>query len=174
MHLLAVPATANALAQCIGLAHQRYADDINARHGWTGNLWANRFYSSPLDEDHLWKVARYIELNPVRAGLAAEAQAWQWSSARCHAGLAIDGLLADGRPIPGQWSGNWPAFLEQRLTAQEMEWIRQNLATGRLTGSREFVEVVEKQTARILTPQKRGPKSSSAAQVISLTEDMFG
>ena len=174
MHLVAVPTAEKSLAQCIGLAHQRYAAAVNARHGWTGNLWANRYYSSPLDEDHLWKVAHYVELNPVRAGLAADALAWHWSSARCHAGLAADALLAEGRPFPGQWDGDWLAFLEQRLTASELESIRLNLATGRPTGSRTFIEALERESGRSLTPLKRGPRTGKAANVIDLTEDMFG
>ena len=56
MHLIAVPDHKDALARGIGLCHQRYASAVNARSGWTGNLWANRFYSSVLDEEHLWRA----------------------------------------------------------------------------------------------------------------------
>lgn len=117
---------------------------------------------------------RYVELNPVRAGLSADAISWEWSSARCHAGLVEDDLLAASRPFPGQWRGDWMAFLDQRLTAQEMDWIRQNLATGRPTGSEKFVKELEGRTGKVLAPAKPGRKKANAAQVIDLTEDLFG
>ena len=76
--------------------------------------------------------------------------------------------------FPGQYSADWPAFLDQRLCAQEIDWIRQNLATGRPTGSAEFVKEVEENTGRVLAPQKPGLKKAHAANVIELTEDLFG
>src|SRR5690606_27642216 len=68
----------------------------------------------------------------------------------------------------------WTALLQQELTAQETAWIRQNIATGRPTASREFVKQLEQEIGRPLTPQPRGRKPAFAANVIDLTEDMFG
>jgi len=140
-----------------------------------GNLWANRFYSSVLDGDHLWKAVCYVELNPVRAGIAAQAGQWEWSSARAHLGLAEDRLLSQARPFPGQWAGEWQAFLDQQFTSHELAWIRQNIATGRPTASKEFIDKLESDTGKVLNPQTRGRKpATGAAHVIDLTEDMFG
>ena len=49
VHLVAVPRRADALARAVGRVHQRHARRLHAQHGWTGHLWANRFYSTPLD-----------------------------------------------------------------------------------------------------------------------------
>jgi len=173
VHLIAVPEHKEALARAVGLCHQRYASAVNARSGWTGNLWANRFYSSVLDKDHLWRAVRYIELNPVRAKLAEAAGEWPWSSARAHLSGEADPLLAPRRPFPGPWAGEWQAFLNQELTSQEIAWIRQNITTGGPTASKEFIKQLEQETGTNLTPQPRGRKPAPA-NVVDLTEDMFG
>jgi putative transposase len=88
IHLLAVPRRPDSLARGMGRAQQRHARRVNAAQGWLGHLRANRFYSTPLDEAHLWTAIKYIELNPVRAGVVARAEDYRWSSARAHSGRA--------------------------------------------------------------------------------------
>jgi REP-associated tyrosine transposase len=70
----------------------------NIRHDLEGHLFRNRFWSEPIeDEAHLWRTARYIVLNPVRAGIYRRPEDWPWSSHRACAGLdfAPDFLAAD-------------------------------------------------------------------------------
>ncbi len=67
--LIVVPQSAESLRRAIGEAHRRYTRWINFREGWRGHLWQGRFASIVMDEDHLLTAARYVELNPVRAGL---------------------------------------------------------------------------------------------------------
>ena len=57
---------------------------MNCREGWRGYLWQGRFASVAMDERHLMACARYVEMNPVRAGLVAAPQDWRWSSAAAH------------------------------------------------------------------------------------------
>ncbi len=66
-----------------------FAAFSNRRHGWRAqHLFRNRFWSELIeDEQHLLETARYIVLNPVRAGLCADPGEWQWSSYRACAGL---------------------------------------------------------------------------------------
>ena len=54
----------------MGEAHRHYTRHVNFREKWKGHLWQERFASYPMSENHLLAAARYIELNPVRAGLA--------------------------------------------------------------------------------------------------------
>ena len=73
----------------------RYAQRFNRRHGRTGPLWEGRFHSARIsDERHLLEAARYIALNPVRAGLVDRPDDWEWSSHRGHLGLQFP-LVAD-------------------------------------------------------------------------------
>jgi putative transposase len=69
VHLIAVPRTADGLNRAIGEAHRRYSRMVNSRENWRGHLWQGRFASYVLDKSYLLTAARYIELNPVRAGL---------------------------------------------------------------------------------------------------------
>ncbi|MGB2823526.1 MAG: transposase, partial [Phycisphaerae bacterium] len=93
VHLVVVPATADGLRRGIGEAHRRYTRRINFRKGWRGHLWQGRFASFVMDEDYLLEAVRYIEMNPVRAGLAATADAWRWSSAAAHVAGRDDVLV---------------------------------------------------------------------------------
>jgi putative transposase len=97
VHLIAVPETSAGLAHALGRTDVDYARWLNLRRGETGHVWQNRFYSCPLDQRHQWEALRYVELNPVRAGLAADAAAWPWSSAAAHlAGVDRSGILDHG------------------------------------------------------------------------------
>jgi putative transposase len=97
VHLIAVPATADALARAIGRAHWLYARYVNRLHRRSGHLWQNRFYSSAMDEDHCLLAMRYAERNPIRAGLCRIARRYRWSSAAAHCGGKDESGLLDGR-----------------------------------------------------------------------------
>src|SRR3990172_2582361 len=79
VHMIAVPETEEGLRNAIGEAHRRYTRHINFREGWRGHLWQGRFGSFPMDEKYLLTAARYIELNPVKAGLARSPEEYPWS-----------------------------------------------------------------------------------------------
>lgn len=156
VHLVVVGHRPDSLARTIGNGHRGYAQYLNRRQGWSGHLWSNRFHSTPLDAPSLWRAVRYVELNPVRAGLANEAADYPWSSARAHARAEADPLLAPGRPFPGA-IGDWQAWLRGGLEAAHLEALRANTSTGRPTGSPDFVLQLEQRLGRRLRPRFRGP-----------------
>ena len=84
VHLVAVPQSKDGLRRAIGEAHRRYTRRINFREKWRGYLWQGRFASFVMDEPYLLAAARYVELNPLRANLVADAAEWPWSSAGAH------------------------------------------------------------------------------------------
>ncbi len=65
-------------------AQRRYTCTFNFREGWRGHLWQGRFASFVLDEPFLLTAARYVELNPVRAGLVTVPSRYRWSGAASH------------------------------------------------------------------------------------------
>ena len=159
VHLIVVPRTADGLAQALKQTHGRYASYWNAVHQSSGHVWQGRYYSCPLDEPHLWEALRYTELNPLRAGLVAEAESWPWSSAASHCGTepADDSLALE------MWRSHWtPSEWRNYLAAGESESrlavIRRRTHTGRPLGSAEFIHSMEKIAQRRLAPQKRGPR----------------
>lgn len=85
-NLIAIPEDEKALARAIGEAHKRYSRMRNFAEGVWGYLFQGRFGSCVLDEKHLAAAVRYVENNPVRAGMVKRAWEYPWSSARFHAG----------------------------------------------------------------------------------------
>ncbi len=71
VHLVLVPSQADSLAVLLRRVHGRYMQYLNVKKQPSGHLWQNRYFSCPLSESHLGRVLRYVEWNPVRAGLAA-------------------------------------------------------------------------------------------------------
>ena len=69
VHFVVVPKTGDGLRRLFQEAHRRYTAYINKRQEWRGHLWQERFHSCPMDEAHLLEAPRYIERNPIRAGL---------------------------------------------------------------------------------------------------------
>ena len=88
VHLILVPDRPEGLRAALGKTHRRYARRVNRREGWRGHLWQERFHSFALDEGHLLACARYVELNPVRAGLVRRARDWRDATV----GGAVSGL----------------------------------------------------------------------------------
>ncbi|MFH1018830.1 MAG: transposase, partial [Pseudomonadota bacterium] len=80
VHLIVVPPDQPSLARGIGEAHKGYSRLVNERHGWKGYLWQGRFASFPMDEGHLLAAARYVERNPVEAGIVHKPEDYPWSS----------------------------------------------------------------------------------------------
>ena len=75
VHLVVIPHNGCGLALALKETHGRYAAYWNTIHRSSGHAWQGRYFSCPLDGAHLWEALRYAELNPVRAGLAIEAEA---------------------------------------------------------------------------------------------------
>jgi putative transposase len=172
VHLILVPETADGLRAALAEAHRRYSSRINAREGWTGYLFQGRFASYPMDDAHLMAAVRYVERNPVAAGLAAHAQDWRWSSARSH----VSGRRMAGDPLTdvaalGAHVRNWKAMLHHGLEAADLgpageavaDAIEVRLRTGRPLAAEEWIRAQEKALDRKLSPGKRGPKRRDQA-----------
>jgi putative transposase len=157
VHLIVVPRAAESLAQALKHAHGRYASYWNARNSSSGHVWQGRFYSCPLDEIHLWRALRYVELNPVRAGMVPEATRWQWSSAAAHCGLSVTGSVLETEHWRKRWTvAAWTEYLGARQSDDDVATLRQYTHTGRPLGSKEFVADLEHSTLRALAPRKAG------------------
>jgi putative transposase len=81
VHFVMVPSDSRSLALCMKHTHQKYTRIINQENNWTGCLWQGRFFSRPMDEVYTLYAARYIERNPVEAGLVRKSQWYPWSGA---------------------------------------------------------------------------------------------
>lgn len=158
VHLIAVPAAPSSLAKTVGSTQWRYAQWLNRRLKRTGHLWENRYFSSPLDDVYIWAAVRYVERNPLRAGMVEVAETFRWSSARAHVRGIEDPLLDSERPFASS-EFDWSAWLNDSADGLEADRIRSNSRTGRPTGSEEFVSGLEAALGRCLRPRRRGPRA---------------
>jgi putative transposase len=98
VHLLLTPRDERASAAMMRSLGQQYVQYFNRRHGRSGTLWEGRFRSCLVDSaGYVLACYRYIELNPVRAGMATCAAAYRWSSHGANAGYAGEELLSPHR-----------------------------------------------------------------------------
>ena len=156
VHLILVPDGPDGLRAALADAHRRYTRRINLRQGVTGHLWQERFHSFPMDEAHLVAAARYIELNPVKAGLAPSPEAWRWSSAGAHL-AGRDDAVVKVAPLLDRIA-DWRGFLAGGLPEAEERLIDQHLSTGRPLGEARWLEQIAEATGRDLRRRKPGPK----------------
>ncbi len=159
VHVIAVPSDSQGLARLFGIAHQRYAKRINAIHDWQGHLWQARFFSVVMDEPHTLAAMRYVELNPVRAGLCDEVELWPWSSVHAHLGKKADSLVDDCHLING--ATNWARFLGGNTDRSLIRSLRTSTRNGRPAGDAKFIDQLETLSGRQIHRRKPGPERSS-------------
>jgi putative transposase len=157
VHLVVVPDNTDALHRTLRAVHGQFAQRFNRMRGITGHLWQGRFHSSPLDARHFVHAIRYVEQNPVRAGLVAQAEQYPWSSAAAHCGLRNDVLL---EPAGGSslLAGIvcWSTWLEQGVADDVREHLRRHEARNLPCGSPKFVDGLSRTCGRDLQMRSRG------------------
>jgi putative transposase len=165
IHLISAPKLESSLARSMRDLLGPYAAYLNRKYGFNGRLWQGRFHSTPLDDAHFWEAIRYVERNPVRAGLVQRAEQYQWSSAAAHCGLRQDYLLA---PLPdaAAFIDNWSTWLSYGEGELALENIRRCTKTGRPCGSESFVKDLERTLGKALAPRKGGRSSKKTAAPI--------
>lgn len=156
VHIVAVPESEEGLRSAIGEAHRRFTRHVNFREGWRGHLWQGRFNSFPMDESYLLAAVRYVELNPMRAGLVKEPWSYPWSSAHAHL-TGVDDKFVKVSPLL-EMVKDWRGFLLSGIPEAEIEKLRKHERTGRPLGKKLFVEKLEGTLGRLLTKQKPGRK----------------
>jgi len=138
-HIVGKPLNALGMGRMMRILSTRHSQLVNKAHNWTGHLWQSRYYSTMLDESHLYRAVRYVEQNPVRAGMVADAADYAWSSAGCHCGLRIDPVVSGDQA----WSGaldDWPRLLRENLDDETLERLRTCTNSGKPYGDEEFTK----------------------------------
>jgi putative transposase len=162
IHLIAVPESREALANSIRDVHGKYASRFNRKYEFTGHVWEARFYSTPLDQDHLWAAVRYVERNPVRANLVERSEDYRWSSAPTHVYGSEDSLIDRTIPLIEEIS-DWSAWLEDEGDPAHVRSIRKATSAGQPCGSDHFIKKLEAQLGHSIEPRPRGPKPKHLA-----------
>jgi putative transposase len=168
VHLVATPDREESLANTMGRTHLMYAQYIHRLHSRLGHLWQSRFYSCPMDEDYAHNAKAYVELNPVRAAMAASAWDYAWSSAAAHCGEGGDparrldlGAWFEEMPA-SKWKATLAAITE---TGPEVDLLRLHTRTGRPLGNDSFLSKVETYLGRRVRAIPRGRPHGSKDRV---------
>ena len=166
VHLVLVPSTNDGLHRALKTIHGRYAQRVNRMREQVGHLWQNRYFSSPLDAEHFVNAVRYVELNPVQAGLTKKAEDYAWSSAAAHCGLKRDPVV-EARPRSALFNGieDWSRWLARGAPEECVKRLRQNQNQNLPCGSTEFVAGLERIAGRSLAfrPHGKLPKDAREA-----------
>lgn len=163
VHLLVTPTEAGSVGAMLQDIGRRYVRVINTLHGRSGSLWEGRFKSSLIDsERYLLTCHRYIELNPVRAGMVDHPTAYPWSSNAHYCGSRIDSLITEHpqyRAIgasAAERRETFRALCGQALPEKELAEIRAAINSDSAFGSEQFMDAAEAKLGRSVRPPKRG------------------
>ena len=129
-----------------------------------GHLYQSRFKSFAVqDDEHLLTVLRYVEANPLRAGMAARAADWKWSSLR-HA-LDDDPMqLLDAWPLARPPAPDWADWVDEALPEASLTQLRHSVDTGRPFGRGDWLARAADVLGFELVSRRRGRPRKSEAQ----------
>ncbi len=137
---------------------------INRQELRTGTLWESGYKSSPIDtEPYLLACCRYVELNPVRAGMVGDPSEYPWSSYQRHAGKSshppwvdIDPCYAGLGATEAQRALKYQDFVTGVIPPGEWDLLREAIQRGQLTGGQRFIDQVEAIIGRRIEHRKQG------------------
>jgi putative transposase len=158
VHLLATPSHPDALGMLMKAVGQRYVHYFNRTCERSGTLWGGRFRSCLVDsETYLLVCHRYIECNPVRAGMVSNPGAYRWSSHRANA-LGAPDIVTPHPSVSALGRDAYRDLFRQELDARVVNEIRDTTNSGFALGSEKFRRDVACLLGRRIEPQRRGRK----------------
>ena len=157
VHLVVVPETEDGLRAFFSESHRRYTRYINFREGWRGYLWQGRFQSFVMNEQYLVAAVRYVELNPLKAGLCQAIDGWRWSSVHAHLQQKDDGLVTV-KPMLDRVK-DWRSYLLEDSKNSVRSELGRHSRTGRPLGDEHFVDYVASICGERVRRQKPGRKT---------------
>jgi putative transposase len=162
IHFIVKPKNEDSLANVFGRTNQRYGFYFNKKKDIKGHLWQERFYSCLLLGNHIQNAIRYVERNPVRAGMVTLPWDHVWSSARAHLGTVYNIIhLAD---IQEQVSvESWKDFLLEVEPPDVLTLIRKHTLKGKILGSDEQIRELELKTGLKLLSKLPGNQKPESA-----------
>jgi putative transposase len=180
VHLLLTPPAADALAALMRNLGQRYVQRFNRAYKRTGTLWEGRFRSFPVDSArYVLACYRYIEQNPLRAGMVTAPAEYPWSSYHANAGLRADPLVTPHAEYlalsadPPKRALAYRELVEGTLAQDDLDRIRESAQNGMPLGGESFKAKLEIGLGRRLGRAKPGrPKLGSGPSFPA--EEEFG
>lgn len=170
VHLLLTAHDPNAIAGLMISLGRRYVQSVNRRYQRTGTLWDSRYRASLIQtESHFLACQRYIELNPVRAGMVVDPACYRWSSYGFHAFGQPDKVLVPhpiylemGRTLSDRQRA-YRTLARSELDADVIGEIRKAVNQNQPLGDARFLETIARATGAPRETRPRGrPKRTNA------------
>ena len=176
VHLVVTPDDEQGLPRMMQRVGLRYAKYINRLYRRTGTVWEGRYRAAPIDTDnYLLACYRYVELNPVRAGMVQQPAAYPWSSYAHHGLSRPDPVIQDhalylalGRDGAARCRA-YRSLFEQPFSEEALRLIRTCTAGGWALGNDRFREQIEAIAGRRAGPRPRGGARKGAGRRINRT-----
>jgi putative transposase len=163
VHLLMTPRDAAGIGRAMQSLGCGYVGYFNAAYQRTGTLFEGRYRAAPVDtERYLLTCYRYIELNPVRAGLVVNPAEYPWSSHRANALDQIDTLVTPHERYsalgadPVSRRTAYRALFENALDDSLLDEIRESTNKRWALGSHRFRREIAALVGRRVQPLPRG------------------
>jgi putative transposase len=154
IHLLVIPRSVDGMIGFMKLLAQRYTQYFNRRYQRTGKLWDNRYKIHPIDSEVYHVVLRYIEMNPVRAGVVSDGVLYPWSSASYHILGKVDPVVRVD--LLHRATFGYREFFYQEEDSQDLDAIRTAVRQGKAWGRPAFLDELGNILGRVVTPRARG------------------
>jgi putative transposase len=159
VHLLVTPGQEGAIGRCLQSVGRRYVRYVNRVYRRSGTLWEGRYKASLIDtETYLLTCYRYIELNPVRAGMVVHPGDYHWSSHRHNAAGQEDEALTPHPeyrrlgPTPELRQHAYRELFRDHLTDSLLHAVRETLNQELVLGSERFKDKIEATLKRRVRP----------------------
>lgn len=163
VHILATPESETALPKTMQSIGRRYVQYFNHSYDRTGTLWEGRYKATLIDsEQYLLTCMRYIELNPVRAGMVDHPGDYPWSSYHANAQGKADALLSChslyrrlGRD-DGERQAAYRQLFRAQISKADLDAIRDATNKAWALGNSRFGAKIEALSERRAMPLPRG------------------
>lgn len=163
VHLLLTPGDASGISRVMQSLGRRYVQYFNAAYRRSGTLWESRHKASIIEaESYLLTCMRYIEMNPVRAGMVDHPAEYPWSSYRANAQAEPDSMITVhecysrlGEPAEVRCH-RYRSLFDHQLGEGETDAIRAALTLSTPLGDERFIQQVEGETGLQFGYAKRG------------------
>ena len=171
IHLLATPTDLDSISKTFQSAGRKYVQYFNYTYRRSGTLWEGRYRATVVDsERYLLSIMRYIELNPVRAGMVAHPREYPWSSHRYYAygesGPNLNWLIAPDQYLALDRSEDarrraYRDLFKADIDVDELNGIRESTHKGWALGDKKFQDMIEGLGDRRAAPAAKGrPKKN--------------
>ena len=164
VHLILVPhADGSSISSLMRRLSARQGRRVNRLERRVGTLWSGRFKSSVVDTDrYLMACLRYVELNPVRAGIVDRPESYPWSSYSQRLGLNNESWL-DSDPVteslgatPEARRRAYAAFVREGIAPAEHRFLQAAVRRNQLTGDGRFIDEIERRTGLRIETRGQG------------------